>query len=148
MTDTNLIKHGFKIVIYANHLLRTSYLSMKKTLISILKNGQALKAQKRHDFYKRNYPNDKMIRSNFFFSFLRKNNINFFCGVPDSNSLKANDYYLSKLKKKQKNIITHNEGGSIATAIGYYLSTKKNCSCIFTKFWLREYPKPNCINCR
>ena len=64
-----------------------------------------------------------MIRSNFFFSFLRKNNINFFCGVPDS-TLKANDYYLSKLKKN-KNIITHNEGGSIATAIGYYLSTKK-----------------------
>jgi len=46
VTDTNLVKHGFKIVIYANHLLRTSYLSMKKTLISILKNGQALKAQK------------------------------------------------------------------------------------------------------
>ena len=46
VTETNLIKHGFKIVIYANHLLRTSYLSMKKTLISILKNGQALKAQK------------------------------------------------------------------------------------------------------
>lgn len=46
VTDANLIRHGFKIVIYANHLLRTSYLSMKKTLISILKNGQALKAQK------------------------------------------------------------------------------------------------------
>ena len=46
VTDTNLVKHGFKIVIYANHLLRTSYLSRKKTLISILKNGQALKAQK------------------------------------------------------------------------------------------------------
>ncbi len=64
-----------------------------------------------------------MIRSNFFFSFLKKNKINFFCGVPDS-TLKANDYYLSKLKKN-RNIITHNEGGSIATAIGYYLSTKK-----------------------
>lgn len=46
VTDSNLIKHGFKIVIYANHLLRTSYLSMKKTMINILKNGGALKAQK------------------------------------------------------------------------------------------------------
>ncbi len=46
VTDTDLVKHGFKIVIYANHLLRTSYLSMKKTLMSILKNGQAFKAQK------------------------------------------------------------------------------------------------------
>ena len=64
-----------------------------------------------------------MIRSSSFFSFLKKNDINFFCGVPDS-TLKANDYYLSKLKKN-KNIITHNEGGSIATAIGYYLSTKR-----------------------
>ncbi len=64
-----------------------------------------------------------MIKSEFFFNFLKKNKIDFFCGVPDS-VLKATDSQLSKLKKN-KNIINHNEGGSIATAIGYYLSTKK-----------------------
>ena len=64
-----------------------------------------------------------MIKSEFFFNFLKKNKIDFFCGVPDS-VLKATDTQLSKLKKN-KNIINHNEGGSIATAIGYYLSTKK-----------------------
>ncbi len=64
-----------------------------------------------------------MIESGFFFNFLKKNKIDFFCGVPDS-VLKAADSQLSKLKKKN-NIISHNEGGSIATAVGYYLSTKK-----------------------
>ena len=40
-----------------------------------------------------------MIESGFFFNFLKKNKIDFFCGVPDS-VLKAADSQLSKLKKK------------------------------------------------
>lgn len=64
-----------------------------------------------------------MINVNFFFNFLKKNEINFFCGVPDS-VLKASDSYFIKIKNKQ-NIINHNEGGAIATAIGYFLKTKK-----------------------
>ncbi len=44
--ESELIKNGFKLVIYANHLLRTSYLAMKKTISSILKNGRAYEAQK------------------------------------------------------------------------------------------------------
>ena len=55
-------------------------------------------------------------------------------------TLKANDHYLSKLKR-DRNIITHNEGGSIATAIGYYLSTKR-IAAIFAKFWLRNTINP------
>ena len=44
--EKELIDNGFKIVIYANHLLRTSYLSMQNTIFSILKNGRAYEAQK------------------------------------------------------------------------------------------------------
>ena len=64
-----------------------------------------------------------MIETRFFFNFLKKNNIDFFCGVPDS-ILKASDDYLGNLKPNQ-HIITQNEGGAVATAIGYYLKTKK-----------------------
>ena len=42
----NLIKNGFKIVIYANHLLRASYFSMNKTLESILKHGRSYESEK------------------------------------------------------------------------------------------------------
>ena len=44
--EKELINNGFKIVIYANHLLRTSYLSMQNTIKNILKNGRAFEAQK------------------------------------------------------------------------------------------------------
>lgn len=64
-----------------------------------------------------------MIKTDFFFKFLKRNGINFFCGVPDS-VLKETDNYFAKFKNKQ-NIINHNEGGAIATAIGYFLKTKK-----------------------
>ena len=41
-----LIKNGFKIVIYANHLLRASYYSMNKTLDSILKHERSFECEK------------------------------------------------------------------------------------------------------
>tara|TARA_Y100000590_G_scaffold469349_1_gene656425 strand:- start:5331 stop:6629 length:1299 start_codon:yes stop_codon:yes gene_type:complete len=44
--EKNLIKNGFKIVIYANHLLRASYFSMNKTLESILKHGRSYESEK------------------------------------------------------------------------------------------------------
>ena len=44
--EKDLIKNGFKIVIYANHLLRASYYSMNKTLDSILKHGRAFESEK------------------------------------------------------------------------------------------------------
>ena len=44
--EKDLIKNGFKIVIYANHLLRSSYYSMVKTAKSILKNERSFNAEK------------------------------------------------------------------------------------------------------
>lgn len=41
VTEEQLIKNGFNIVIYANHLLRASHPAMKKTVISILKNKRS-----------------------------------------------------------------------------------------------------------
>ena len=44
--EKDLIKHGFKIVIYANHILRASYLSMNNILKSILKNKRSYEGEK------------------------------------------------------------------------------------------------------
>lgn len=44
VTEDELAKFGGKIVIYANHLLRSAYPSMVKTAETILKNGRALEA--------------------------------------------------------------------------------------------------------
>ena len=44
--EKDLIKNGFKVVIYANQLLRSSYFSMTRTASKILKNGRAFEADK------------------------------------------------------------------------------------------------------
>ena len=44
--ESELEKNGFKLVIYANHLLRASYLAMIKTADSILKNKRAKESEK------------------------------------------------------------------------------------------------------
>ena len=59
---------------------------------------------------------------------LKKNNISFFTGVPDS-ILKYFCNYLTKLSKK-KHIIAVNEGSAISLGIGYYLS-KKRIACVY-----------------
>ena len=46
ITEKDLIKAGVKIVIYANHLLRSAYPAMVKTAESILKNHRCLEADK------------------------------------------------------------------------------------------------------
>lgn len=56
-------------------------------------------------------------------NFLKRKNINFFTGVPDS-VLKEFCNKLTKFKKKQ-HIIAANEGGAISLAAGYYLAKKK-----------------------
>ena len=45
--EKDLIKNGFKLVIYANQLLRSAYPAMQNTAISILKNGRAFEADKK-----------------------------------------------------------------------------------------------------
>ena len=44
--EEQLIDHGFNIVIYANHLLRSSYPAMKKVALEILKNGRSYESDK------------------------------------------------------------------------------------------------------
>ena len=42
-----LIKEGFKIVIYANQLMRSAYPAMKETALSILKNLRSYEVEKK-----------------------------------------------------------------------------------------------------
>ncbi len=44
--ESDLIKNGFKVVIYANHMLRSAYPSMVTTAESILKNGRSFESEK------------------------------------------------------------------------------------------------------
>ena len=63
-----------------------------------------------------------MIEVKKLFSFLKKKNIDFFAGVPDSILKKTKEYF-DKLDKKH--LITANEGSAISVCIGHYLSTGK-----------------------
>ena len=64
-----------------------------------------------------------MIKINSLINILKKNNSNFFTGVPDS-VLKELSIFLQN-KSKNNHIIATNEGSAISIAIGHYLSTKK-----------------------
>ena len=64
-----------------------------------------------------------MIKVNSLINLLKKNKINFFTGVPDSN-LKELSIYLQS-KNKDQHIIASNEGAAVSIGIGYYLSSKK-----------------------
>ena len=57
---------------------------------------------------------------------LKKNNIDFFTGVPDS-VLKSLSFHLEKNKK---HIIASNEGSAVSIGIGYHLSTEKT-ACVY-----------------
>ena len=59
---------------------------------------------------------------------LKRNNINFFTGVPDS-ILKKLSYHLENLPQR-KHIIATNEGAAVSIGIGYHLATKK-IPCIY-----------------
>ena len=48
MTEDELQDLGANVVIYANHLLRSSFPAMSKTAKSILQNGRALDASKKN----------------------------------------------------------------------------------------------------
>lgn len=64
-----------------------------------------------------------MIICEDFFNILRKNNINFYTGVPDS-LLKDFCAYVTDNVSSKNNIIAANEGNAIALAVGYHLATK------------------------
>jgi len=44
--EKDLIKNGFKIVIYANHLLRSSYFAMYQNAEKILRSKRSFEAEK------------------------------------------------------------------------------------------------------
>ena len=67
-----------------------------------------------------------MIKVNTLISLLKKNNTNFFTGVPDSVLKELSSY----LKNKRNHIIATNEGAAVSIGIGHYLSTKK-IPCIY-----------------
>ena len=62
-----------------------------------------------------------MIKINSLINILKKNNSNFFTGVPDS-VLKLFLEKISKLKKK-RHVETFNEGSAVSLAIGYNFSS-------------------------
>ena len=64
-----------------------------------------------------------MIKIKSLINILKKNNSDFFTGVPDS-ILKEFSYFLQS-KKKVKHIIAVNEGAAVSIGIGYYLSSNK-----------------------
>ena len=43
--EKDLIKNGFKLVIYANHLLRAAYPAMKSAATKILENGRSFEIE-------------------------------------------------------------------------------------------------------
>ena len=65
-----------------------------------------------------------MINPGKLFNTLKKNNIDFFSGVPDS-LLKDFCAYISDNVDEDNHIIAANEGASIGLAVGYYLATAK-----------------------
>lgn len=67
---------------------------------------------------------NNMLSPSDFYNALKKNNIDFFAGVPDS-LLKDFCAYIIDNVPLEKNIIAANEGGAVALAAGYYLATKK-----------------------
>ena len=69
-----------------------------------------------------------MIKVNSLISLLKKNNSNFYTGVPDS-VLKELSHSLQK-KGKKNHIIATSEGSAVSIGIGHYLSTKK-VPCIY-----------------
>jgi phosphonopyruvate decarboxylase len=65
-----------------------------------------------------------MINTQLFFEELKKSEISFFAGVPDS-LLKDFCSYLTDNTSESNHFITSNEGAAIALATGYHLATRK-----------------------
>ena len=67
---------------------------------------------------------NKMIKTQEFYEALNQNGIDFYTGVPDS-LLKNICSYITDNTSDTKHIISANEGGSVALAMGYFLATRK-----------------------
>ena len=69
-----------------------------------------------------------MISSSQLINKLKKNNVNFFSGVPDSCTLELSK--IASKDKKVENIVVASEGLGISMGIGYYLATNK-LPCVY-----------------
>ncbi len=69
-----------------------------------------------------------MIKVDTLIKLLKKNNCNFYTGVPDSVLKELSSYLESKNKKNH--LIATNEGSAVSIGIGHHLSTKK-IPCIY-----------------
>ena len=69
-----------------------------------------------------------MIKVKSLINLLKKNNSDFFTGVPDSVLKELSSCLQNKTKKNH--IIATNEGAAVSLGIGHYLSTKK-MPCIY-----------------
>ena len=69
-----------------------------------------------------------MIKIDSLINILKKNDINFFTGIPDSILIELSHFLQNKNKKKH--VIATNEGSAISIGIGHYLSTKQ-VPCIY-----------------
>ena len=69
-----------------------------------------------------------MIKVNSLINLLKKNNSNFFTGVPDSILKELSSSLQNKTKKNH--IVATNEGAAVSLGIGHYLSTR-NVPCIY-----------------
>lgn len=65
-----------------------------------------------------------MLSPLFFVNLLKKHEIDFYSGVPDS-LLKNLCAYITYFLPKEQNIIAANEGGAMGVAVGYHLSSRK-----------------------
>ena len=74
------------------------------------------------------------------FEILKRNEINFFCGVPDS-LLKEFTNIIDKKISLRNHIVTANEGNAVGLAAGYHLKTKK-----IGLVYLQNSGLGNCIN--
>ena len=63
-----------------------------------------------------------MINTQSFFNSLKKNNVNFFTGVPDS-LLKDICAYIDDNISRDEHLICANEGTAFATALGHHMAT-------------------------
>ena len=63
-----------------------------------------------------------MVRPAFFYDILKRNDIDFYAGVPDS-LLKNLCAYITDHAEEKNNIIAANEGGAMGIAAGYHLAT-------------------------
>tara|TARA_B100001093_G_scaffold359037_1_gene343614 strand:- start:1985 stop:3130 length:1146 start_codon:yes stop_codon:yes gene_type:complete len=70
-----------------------------------------------------------MLEPSVLFDFLRKNNVTFYSGVPDS-LLKDFCLYIDTECQSNNHIIAANEGAAIGLAIGYHLSSGK-IPCVY-----------------